>query len=84
MCAAWLPHLKTKKTAYLINISSGLAFVPLIRVPSYCATKVRGRRREGGESLSQEGGRRERGREREGGREGEGSFYTPRISRLGL
>ena len=43
MCAAWLPHLKTKKTAYLINISSGLAFVPFTRVPSYCATKVRGR-----------------------------------------
>lgn len=41
MCAAWLPHLKAKKTAYLINISTGLAFVPLTRVPSYCATKVR-------------------------------------------
>ena len=40
MCAAWLPHLKTKTAAYLINISSGLAFVPLTRIPSYCATKV--------------------------------------------
>ena len=47
MCAAWLPHLKTKKSAYLINISSGLAYVPLIRVPSYCATKVRRERGEG-------------------------------------
>ncbi|KAK9832749.1 hypothetical protein WJX81_008156 [Elliptochloris bilobata] len=40
MCAAWLPHLKTKEAAYIINVSSGLAFVPLARVPSYCATKA--------------------------------------------
>ena len=60
MCAAWLPHLKTKKTAYLINISSGLAFVPLTRVPSYCATKVRGGR----------GGREVEGEGREGGEGG--------------
>ena len=43
MCAAWLPHLKARQAAYLINVSSGLAYVPLTRAPSYCATKVRGR-----------------------------------------
>jgi uncharacterized oxidoreductase len=34
------PHLKTKKEAAIINISSGLAFVPLAFMPVYCATKA--------------------------------------------
>ncbi len=40
MCCAFLPHLKSQPNATLINISSGLAFVPLARVPVYCATKA--------------------------------------------
>jgi uncharacterized oxidoreductase len=40
MCAAFIPHLKSRPEATLINISSGLAFVPLARVPVYCATKA--------------------------------------------
>ena len=50
MCAAWLPHLKAKRAAYLINVSSGLAYVPLTRAPSYCATKVLRGGRKGGRS----------------------------------
>jgi uncharacterized oxidoreductase len=33
-------HLKTKQEAAIINISSGLAFVPLAFMPVYCATKA--------------------------------------------
>lgn len=33
-------HLKTKKDPAIINVSSGLAFVPLSFVPVYCATKA--------------------------------------------
>lgn len=40
MCAAFLPHLSSRSDATLINISSGLAFVPLARFPIYCATKA--------------------------------------------
>jgi uncharacterized oxidoreductase len=40
MCAAFVPHLSRRKEARLINISSGLAFVPMARVPVYCATKA--------------------------------------------
>jgi uncharacterized oxidoreductase len=40
VCAAFLPHLRSQPEATLINISSGLAFVPLARVPVYCATKA--------------------------------------------
>ncbi len=40
MTAAFLPHLKSKPSAALINISSGLAFVPMARYPVYCATKA--------------------------------------------
>jgi uncharacterized oxidoreductase len=39
-CAAFLPHLKTVGNATLVNVSSGLAFVPLARFPVYCATKA--------------------------------------------
>jgi len=35
-----IPHLKTKASSAIINISSGLAFTPLAHVPIYCATKA--------------------------------------------
>ena len=35
-----LPHLLTRPHATLVNVSSGLAFVPLARVPVYAATKA--------------------------------------------
>jgi uncharacterized oxidoreductase len=38
--AAVLPTLKSQPSATLINVSSGLAFVPLARFPIYCATKA--------------------------------------------
>jgi uncharacterized oxidoreductase len=34
------PHLKRKKDAAIVNVSSGLAFTPLAAVPVYCATKA--------------------------------------------
>jgi uncharacterized oxidoreductase len=40
MTAAFLPHLKSKASATIINVSSGLAFVPMARFPVYCATKA--------------------------------------------
>lgn len=36
----FLPMLKAKKDAAIINVSSGLAFVPLASAPVYCATKA--------------------------------------------
>jgi uncharacterized oxidoreductase len=36
----FLPHLKTQPVATLLNVSSGLAFVPLSAFPVYCATKA--------------------------------------------
>jgi len=39
-CAAFLPHLQSRPRATLVNVSSGLAFVPLARFPDYCATKA--------------------------------------------
>jgi uncharacterized oxidoreductase len=39
MTAAFLPHLKSRAST-IINISSGLAFVPMARYPVYCATKA--------------------------------------------
>ena len=36
----FLPMLKSRKEAALINVSSGLAFVPLAMAPVYCATKA--------------------------------------------
>ena len=35
-----LGHLKQKEQAAIINVSSGLAFVPLAHTPTYCATKA--------------------------------------------
>jgi uncharacterized oxidoreductase len=36
----FLPQLKTQKAAAVVNVSSGLAFVPLAISPVYCATKA--------------------------------------------
>jgi uncharacterized oxidoreductase len=38
--AEFLPHLKNRKNATLLNVSSGLAFVPRALFPVYCATKA--------------------------------------------
>jgi uncharacterized oxidoreductase len=40
MTKIFLPHLKSKPSAAIINVSSGLAFVPLPTSPVYCATKA--------------------------------------------
>jgi uncharacterized oxidoreductase len=38
--AAFLPHLLRQPRASIVNISSGLAFVPYARIPVYSATKA--------------------------------------------
>jgi uncharacterized oxidoreductase len=40
MVAAFLPMLKQRPEAAIVNVSSGLAFVPLPSAPIYCATKA--------------------------------------------
>jgi len=40
LTAALLPHLQKQSSATVINVSSGLAFVPLVFTPTYCATKA--------------------------------------------
>jgi uncharacterized oxidoreductase len=40
MAKQFLPHLKTQAEAAIMNVSSGLAFVPLPLSPVYCATKA--------------------------------------------
>ena len=40
MTKKFLPHLKKKQAAAIMNVSSGLAFVPLPMSPVYCATKA--------------------------------------------
>jgi uncharacterized oxidoreductase len=40
MVNQFLSHLKTKKSAAIMNVSSGLAFVPYPILPVYCATKA--------------------------------------------
>jgi uncharacterized oxidoreductase len=40
LAKAFLPHLKTRGEAAIVNVSSGLAFVPLPISPVYCATKA--------------------------------------------
>jgi uncharacterized oxidoreductase len=40
LTAALLPHLKKQHRSAIINVTSGLAFVPLAMTPTYCATKA--------------------------------------------
>lgn len=40
LTAALLPHLQKQPHATIINVSSGLAFLPLVLTPTYCATKA--------------------------------------------
>ncbi|MBT4790133.1 MAG: SDR family NAD(P)-dependent oxidoreductase [Halobacteriovoraceae bacterium] len=40
MVKQFLPHLKTRKNAAIMNVTSGLAFVPLPTAPVYSATKA--------------------------------------------
>ncbi len=40
LTAALLPHLRRQAHAAVINVTSGLAFVPLVRTPTYSATKA--------------------------------------------
>jgi uncharacterized oxidoreductase len=40
LTAALMPHLQKQPHAAIINVSSGLAFMPMARTPTYCATKA--------------------------------------------
>jgi uncharacterized oxidoreductase len=40
LTAALLPHLDKQPAAAIMNVSSGLAFLPLALTPTYCATKA--------------------------------------------
>jgi len=40
LTAALLPHLTRQPRSAIMNVSSGLAFVPLALTPTYCATKA--------------------------------------------
>jgi uncharacterized oxidoreductase len=40
MVQQFLPHLKTRKDALIVNVSSGLAFIPFPTSPVYSATKA--------------------------------------------
>jgi len=40
LSAALLPHLQKQTRATIMNVSSGLAFLPLALTPTYCATKA--------------------------------------------
>jgi uncharacterized oxidoreductase len=40
LTAALLPHLLKQPRAAILNVSSGLAFLPLALTPTYCATKA--------------------------------------------
>lgn len=40
MIQEFLPHLKTREGALIVNVSSGLAFIPFPAAPIYCATKA--------------------------------------------
>ena len=36
----FIPHLSRRKSAAILNVTSGLSFAPLANVPVYCATKA--------------------------------------------
>lgn len=40
LTAALLPHLEKQPNAAIVNVTSGLAFLPLTITPTYCATKA--------------------------------------------
>jgi uncharacterized oxidoreductase len=40
MVQQFLPHLRTQTNALIVNVSSGLAFVPFPAAPVYCAAKA--------------------------------------------
>jgi len=40
LTAALLPHLQQQPRSTIVNVSSGLAFLPLAPTPTYCATKA--------------------------------------------
>ena len=40
MIQQFLPHLRTRPGALIVNVSSGLAFIPLPAAPVYCAAKA--------------------------------------------
>ncbi len=40
LTARLLPHLRQQPCSVIMNVSSGLAFVPLVTTPTYCATKA--------------------------------------------
>ncbi len=40
MIQQFLPHLKTREGALIVNVTSGLAFIPFSASPVYCASKA--------------------------------------------
>jgi uncharacterized oxidoreductase len=40
LSALFLPHLMSRNEAAIVNVSSGLAFIPIAILPVYCATKA--------------------------------------------
>jgi uncharacterized oxidoreductase len=40
LSALFIPHLMKQEEAAIVNVSSGLGFIPLTIVPVYCATKA--------------------------------------------
>ncbi len=40
MVQQFLPHLKSRPSSLIVNVSSGLAFIPMPIAPVYCATKA--------------------------------------------
>jgi uncharacterized oxidoreductase len=40
LAAMFVPHLMAQKEAAIVNISSGLGFIPIAFMPVYCATKA--------------------------------------------
>jgi uncharacterized oxidoreductase len=40
LCSALLPVIEKNRNPAIVNVTSGLAFVPISRMPVYCATKA--------------------------------------------